>query len=273
MSYDAPLIGTTGSRYLAKSGAPQLPSLPPAELENFSPAARTTAARAWTMRAEEEHRSASIFAALAAAAAVEGLPLDVVGLVNITVADELRHAALCTALANDFGAPAPRAQTERVTARMKRHADGRMQALAIILVEGAIGETVSSALFNAGRHATVEPRSKTALAHIARDEARHARRFWETLSALPLDDGDRAALGEETRHAFGEMERSLVPVLRRLEAGEPFDPALGALGVLDPEVRVDRFYHALESAVRPRLARLGIDGDGAWRRRYEKEKT
>jgi hypothetical protein len=160
-----------------------------------------------------------------------------------------------------------------VARRTAMHDDERARALSIILVEGAMGETISSALFNAGRHATTEPCSRAALSHIARDEARHARRFWESLWALEpeLDERDHEGLVESARMALGELEKGVVPALRRLEAGEPFDPALGQLGLLDPERRVEAFYHSLETAVRPRLRRLGIDDDKAWRERYRKD--
>ena len=40
------------------------------------------------------------------------------------------------------------------------------------------------------------------------------------------------------------------------------------LVVLSPAVRVEAFYSAIEGHVLPRLARLGVDGDSAWQRRY-----
>jgi hypothetical protein len=264
-----PPLRRSGSRFLANSpGAPQLPPLPLPALDGYSAAAIAFAARAWTMRAEEEHRSATVFAELVAKMAALGLPLDATGAVAGTVVDELRHAALCTELATRFGASAPAARTATVTARVAGIADRRAAALALTLVEGAVGETLSSALFNAGRHATVEPCSRAALAHIARDEARHARRFWELLDVVELADADREQLQEEVRRAFAHLERGIVPALQRLEAGEPFEPALAALGVLAPERRVEAFYDCVERAVRPRLKRIGVDGDLAWARRY-----
>jgi hypothetical protein len=264
-----PLRRLSGTRYLAEApGAPQLPSLPAPQLDGFTPSVRALAAEAWTLRAEEEHRSAAIFGALGAAVLVDGFALDLAGLVSGTVADELRHAALCAELAQRFAASTPRVRMTRVVRRLERRPEPRWRALAILFVEGAIGETISSALFNAGRHATTEPCSRAALAHIARDEARHARRFWEALATLTLDDGDRARLQEEVRQAFAHLEQGILPSLRRLEAGEPFDAALAQLGVLAPERRVDAFYHALEVAVRPRLRHLGLDDERAWRDRY-----
>ena len=263
------LRARSGSRFLGSGpGAPVLPSLPALQTAGFDADVLAVGARAWTLRAEEEYRSAAIFAELTAALAGTGLPLDLTGAAAATVVDELGHAALCIDLAARLGAPLPTVNAEPVAARVASHPTPRRRALALALVEGAIGETISSALFNAGRHATQEPCSRAALAHIARDEAHHARRFWELMRAVPLDDADRAHLQAEAQHAFGHLERGLLPALRRLEAGESFNPALGALGVLAPERRVETFYGAVERAVRPRLDALGLDGDGAWARRY-----
>jgi hypothetical protein len=37
---------------------------------------------------------------------------------------------------------------------------------------------------------------------------------------------------------------------------------------MDPEVRVETFYWAVERLVVPRLTRLGLDGVRAWEDRY-----
>ncbi len=58
------------------------------------------------------------------------------------------------------------------------------------------------------------------------------------------------------------------PAMRWLEKRRPFDPAYAALGVLNPEARVETFYRAVEGLVLPRLTRLGIDGALAWKNRY-----
>ncbi|HEX8950370.1 MAG TPA: hypothetical protein VF945_00925, partial [Polyangia bacterium] len=68
---------------------------------------------------------------------------------------------------------------------------------------------------------------------------------------------------------LGGLERTVaLPALARLDRGEPFDPAHAALGVLAPAARVEAFYEAVERLVLPRLDRLGLDGQAAWRERY-----
>jgi len=82
-------------------------------------------------------------------------------------------------------------------------------------------------------------------------------------------DTRRAALQREAARALGAFEQqSAAPALRRLERGEPFDPAHAALGVLAPETRVESFYASVEEMVLPRLTRLGLDAAKAWAERY-----
>jgi hypothetical protein len=247
--------------------------LPPFVLDGFSPAQITLASRAWTMRAEEEHHSAAVFSDLLSLLLDADVPLDVLAHVTRIVADELRHTELCTELAQRMNASAPRSKPLPRGAFPHEPAARRARGLRIALVEGAIGETISSALFAAGRRVAEEPCTKAALGLVLRDEVLHARSFWEALDTLraDFDASDFDGLHEEARRALGLLEHeTILPVLRRLERGEPFDPAWGALGVLPPADRVDAFYYAVEARVVPRLDELGLDGTTAWKDRYVK---
>ena len=231
------------------------------------------ARRAWPMRAAEELRSALVFRALGRAARVVGGPLwDGFGqAIARAVGDELRHVRICLAVGEALDAPEPEWDRAPLVARLAALSSPRRRAGALLLVEAAIGETVSSLLFRAGRRAAVEPLTRAALTSILADEVRHARLGWAALGALwpMLDDGERAALQREAAAGLGGLERTVaLPALRRLDAGEPFVPALAELGVLAPEARVDAFYQAVERLVLPRLASLGLDGEAAWRDRY-----
>jgi hypothetical protein len=131
-----------------------------------------------------------------------------------------------------------------------------------------MGETISAALFTAGRRAAEEPQAREALAEILRDEAMHARRFWGLLDALRAPhDGDH--LHAVASRALGVIERTqIVPALQRLVKDAPFDAAWAALGVLPPEARVEAFYGAVEKRVVPELDARGLDGTRAWNTRY-----
>lgn len=258
---------------LARRGVrPIAASLPAPDLDGYGADHVAIAARAWTLRAEEEYRSAAVFAEIVAGCLDTGAPVDVVGAIARIVEDEVAHAALCLDLAARLGAPAPVASLDRVRARLAVHAGDRaLQAVSLLLFEGAVGESVSVRLFRAGRRAAREPCTRAALGAILRDEARHATVSWlaaaELLAALPA--GARSALEQDLTRSLGAFEQSAaLPALQHLEAGRSIDPALRALGVLSYEDRVEAFYAGIERVVLPRLGRLGFDAERLWAERY-----
>jgi hypothetical protein len=189
------------------------------------------------------------------------------------VADEIRHTRLCATIGARLGAPAVRYDAAPVRARVRALPDGPRRAAGILLVEAAIGETISTMLFRAGRRGATEPLTRAALTIIVGDEVRHQHNGWAGLRALwpSLAEEARAWLQDEaTRGLAGAEQRIALPALQRLEAGTPFDRAHAALGVLPPETRVDAFYAAVERLVIPRLTALGLDGARAWRDRYRR---
>ncbi len=266
-----PIRLTSTAFFQRRHVTPLATRLPSFVLDGFTPAQIELASRAWTMRAEEEHHSAAVFSDLLSLLVDADVPLDLLAQVTRIVADELRHTELCTELARRMHTTPPRSKPLPRTAFPSGPAERRAQGLKIVLVEGAIGETISSALFAAGRRVAEEPCTKAALGLVLRDEVLHARSYWAALETLraDLDARDLERLHEQARWALGTLERTTVlPALKRLERGEPFDPAWGALGVLPPTERVDAFYEAVDRRVVPRLDALGLDGSGAWRDRY-----
>jgi len=246
-------------------------ALPAPVLDGYTAAQRAFAVAAWPLRAAEELRSALIYRALASASRAAGLPAPWPARFAEVVGDEVRHARLCATVGARLGAGAPRYDAGPVRRRLAPLAEPIARTAALLCNEVAIGETISMTLFRAGRRATREPLTRAALASIAGDEVRHQRLGWDGLAALwpVLDAAHREALQREATTALAASEQQIaVPVLRRLEAGEPFDPRYSELGVLAPEVRVETFYAAVERLVVPRLDRVGLDGGRAWRERY-----
>jgi len=245
--------------------------LPRPVLGPYTAAQIEFAREAWPMRAAEELRSAWIFRALTRAAQRIAMADPWPERFARTTHDEIRHARLCVAVGARLGAPSPRYDMRPVRARLATLADPRVRAASLLLVEVAIGETISMCLFRAGRRAAIEPLSRAALASILRDEARHQRLGWEGLAALwpELGADRRDEIQREAARGLAACERHVaVPALRWLESGRPFDGAYAALGVIDPRERVETFYFAVERLIVPRLTRLGLDGAAAWRDRY-----
>ena len=223
------------------------------------------------MRAAEELRSALIFRALARAARDAGMVEPWPTRFHATVRDELRHARLCASVGARLGAAAPTYDARPVRARLARLPDPRLRAAALLLVEVAMGETISMYLFRAGRRATIEPLARAALGAILGDEVRHQRLGWTGFAALwaTLTPPLREAVQREAARGLAACEQqTALPAMRWLRKKLPFDPAFAALGVLNPEARVEAFYLAVERLVVPRLTRAGLDGPLAWKNRY-----
>ncbi len=225
------------------------------------------------MRAAEELRSALVFRALARAARDAGMQEPWPASFAAGVHDEVKHARLCADIGARLGADPPSYDDTLVQTRLGTLRDATSRAAALLLVELAIGETLSMVAFRAARRATVEPLTRAALGVIVADEVRHQRLGWTGFAALwpALDAEQRAHSQEQARLGLSGCERqSAVPAMRRLQSGQPFDPAHAALGVLEPEARVEAFYEAVERLVVPRLSKVGLDGPAAWAERYKR---
>jgi hypothetical protein len=245
--------------------------LPEPELSTYSAAQIRFASQAWPMRAAEELRSARIFRALARAARVVGMSAPWPDRFEDAARDEVRHSRLCADLGVRLAAEPPRYDATPVLARLAALPDPMLRVAALVVVEVAIGETLSMYMFRASRRRAVEPLTRRALTTILSDEVRHQRLGWTALVALwpALDVARRAEVQRQAAQGLGIVETQVaLPAMRWLERRQPFDPAYSALGVLQPEERIEAFYYAIERLVLPRLSRVGLDGPGAWALRH-----
>jgi hypothetical protein len=258
--------------YLERAAQLQFPSLPAGDWSRFDRADLTVAAEAWSARAVQERCSASVFATIAAGLATLPVPLALLAALARIVDDEIRHATLCRQLARELGRDDE--HDDLAAAERRLHPPGRSPAsaaLSLLLAEGAVGETLSAATFAAIRVGTREPRTRAALSLILRDEARHARTCWEALAVLSVETAAaRTQLAADLSHELGVVElHSILPALKRVEAGELGTRPRSALGILAPLKRAEVFYANLEGNVFARLGRLGIDGPAVWAARYQ----
>jgi hypothetical protein len=245
--------------------------LPAPVLAPYTEAQLRFATVAWPMRASEELRSARIFRALAQASRALGLPDPWPARFASAVRDEVRHARLCATVGAALGAPSPKYDARPVKARLATLPDPLARLLSMLIIEVAMGETISMHLFRAGRRGASEPLTRAALSSIVGDEVRHQRLGWQGLAFLwpTLDEALRAFLQSEATRGLATCEQQTArPAMLWLREKKGFDPAYAALGVLHPESRVEAFYFAVERFVVPRLTRLGLDGDLAWKNRY-----
>ena len=250
--------------------APPVTELAALDLAPYSAAQIRFAGAAWPMRAAEELRSALIFRALTRAARDAGMPEPWPTRFASAVRDELRHARLCAALGERLRVEPPgtiRGPCVRGSRACPSHGPGRPRSCWARSPSARRSPCVCSARRE-------RPPS-------SRSRARCSRRSSATKHATSVSDG-RASLACGTcsrrqrarrhdtrrRGAWARASAEITPALQWLQKRLPFDPAYAALGVLDPEVRVETFYFAVERLVLPRLTRLGIDGPTAWQNRY-----
>jgi hypothetical protein len=237
--------------------------LPAPDLAPFSAAQIQFAIAAWPLRAAEELRSALIYRALAASSR-RALPAFAERFA-VVMHEEVGHARLCATVGTRLGAARPSYDAAPVRERLARYPDPTARTIALVVGEVAIGETISMTMFRESRRATTEPLTLAAIESILADEARHQQLGWDALATLGPSD----ALQREATRALAASEQQIaVPALRFLDNGEMFDPAWAALGVIDPERRVEAFYAGVEQLVVPKLGRIGIDGGRAWAERY-----
>ena len=165
-------------------GVAAAPALPPVDLTGFTAAQVAFAAAAWPMRAAEELRSALIFRALTRAAGAAQLPEPWTKRFAAMVLDEVGHARLCAAVGSRLGAERPRYDARPVRARLAALADPMVRTTGILLVEAAIGETISMVLFRVARRTVSEPLTRAVLTAILADEVRHQRNGWTGMTAV-----------------------------------------------------------------------------------------
>jgi hypothetical protein len=245
---------------------------PAPDIVRYPVAALRFACAAWPMRAAEELRSALIFRALYIASRKAGATGDWLGRVASGVHDELRHARLCAEVGARFGTRPPKYDANPVRSRLARLPNPLFRAASLLLVELAIGETLSTYLFRAAYRAAREPLTRAALRSILGDEVRHQRLGWDALSSLwpALPEAQRSELQRHAAKGLAGCEQQTAkPAMLWLKERRHFDPAYAELGVLHPEQRVEAFYFAVERFVVPRLGKVGLDGVRAWELRYK----
>src|ERR1700722_20399202 len=210
--------GRSAARVDAKSGTTTMRTmdLPAPVLAPYTGAQLRFATAAWPMRAGEELRSARIFRALSHASRTVGLPDPWPIRFASAVRDEVHHARLCATVAAILAAPEPTYDARPVRARLASVPEPLARLLSLLLVEVAMGETISMYLFRAGRRASIEPLTRAALGLIVGDEVRHQRLGWMGLAFLwpTLNEPTRAALQREAARGLAlQREAARGPAL------------------------------------------------------------
>jgi hypothetical protein len=235
----------------------------------YAPDAIATARDVWTVRMIAEHRSTSVFAAMATQLMEANAPVDATAVVLRMAADELRHGELCAEVVRALGGNT-RADLPLDVAPLARHAGctAEERAMRNVIYGCCLSEVVNSARFVSFLETTTDPFVRDATRLLLADERLHGQfGFLYLETQRPFLDAHPEVLisiDRYLRHAFAVLERELSGV-----GSKPREMTadLHALGVPDPARLPETFYATVEHAIVPGLERFGFDAMRAWKER------
>jgi hypothetical protein len=227
--------------------------------------ALTRARHLWTVRATAEHESALIFAGLLPFALEARVNLDTQTILLGMAEDELRHAAICTAVARRLGGDPPPAAPAPIP-RSARPIEE--QFLCHVIYGNCLTETVNTARLVDAAEQARDPFMRAALLELLADEIRHAKFGFVLLADwapwIEAHPETRQAIDRFLPAAFAALERTLSGA-GASRAGFGADDL--ALGSPDPARLAEVFYRTVEEAVVPGLQRAGFAASAAWQTR------
>jgi len=204
---------------------------------------RELVAASWLEDARLEHASIASFARFVLDLLALGAPAELVEAAQRALADEIRHAQGCFALASFYaGAPfGPGTLNLTGVSASASLAD----AAAAAVREGCIGETIAAFTARAQAAQAVAPRARDLLERIADDEASHAELAWRFVR-WALAQGDEA-VRRSVRKAFAESHSEL----QAPQPEEPNEALLNAHGRLSGRQQRELAHQALCEIVAP----------------------
>lgn len=182
-------------------------------------ATRAALVGAWLDDARAECASVPAFVALARDLRAAGAPSELVARALDAADDELRHTLLCSGIAADHTgvdavplllAPPPAVDADRRDALLRMAQEA--------WIDGCLGEGAAASRAARALAASRDETCRSALATIARDEARHAELGWSVLAHA------MAAGGSEVRDAIAEALDAPLPELPRGDVERDADP-------------------------------------------------
>jgi hypothetical protein len=243
------------------------PSLAPA-LAGLDPEERSALGRAWLADALEEHASVASFARLALQLLAQGAPPELLRLTQKAMADEIKHAELCFALAGAYAGEALGPGALDVGGALGG-ADSPVALALATLEEGCVGETVSAMCAEEAALRCEDPAVRRVLEVIARDERAHAVLAWRVLAWLVGRGGEDVAdvVGTAAR-ALARRADEQAPATRRdphlaaLASPPEAAPAVARRGRLSAAERTSVASRAMREVVLPCVRALLGGGPG-----------
>ncbi len=254
-------------RALAGKLTRKIPAIPWESFDRskYPEAALRLAAHAQTKLALGEYGAVELFAHLASAMSLLGVPFDLVAAAARTPSDEIRHADYAMRAARLLAGEEVSITIDPEEAKKRWSTPVDQERLDHIMLElCAIGETLSCALLSACKERAKDPVMHALFAGIVADEVHHARLGWYYFSwRAPqwtraeqqriADRGGNVLVRLETQFWHG---RDAEPKARK---------GARALGVLESEGQREAVRAVMEDEIVPALDALGLGASHAWR--------
>ena len=204
----------------------------------------SSAAVAWSERAQNEHASVAAFDRFSLGLLAVGAPPELLEASHRAAIDEILHARLGFALASTYaGSPLGPGPLK---------IDRALDAVATLpdmvratITEGCIGETLSAMEAKESLALTTEPAARAALEIIAEDEARHAELAWSFVRWAVAVDPSLADLVDKT---FAD---NLPQAAGAGAAAACREPELAGFGFLLEKDRLEQRTRAVRDVLTP----------------------
>lgn len=235
---------------------------------HYPEAALSLAQAAQTKLALGEYGAVELFAHLASAMALAGVPFDLVSATTQVPSDEIRHADYALNMARLL---AGRDVSITLDAEGLRRPWGKRATLedidGLVVEVAAIGETLACALLSACLERAEDPTLHALYANIVSDEVHHARLGWYYLAwrAPQWTRAERQRVADRAGAFVVTIERRF---WRGRDAPSRHRRAARALGVLESSGQRDVVRAVMEDEIVPALDDLGLGASHAWRIRH-----
>jgi hypothetical protein len=241
------------------------------------------ARREWAHRAVAEYMSTAQFSQLLHRLTRLGAPLELIGAATRLPVDECRHAELCAKMAELLGGAGERHQVSEPNLWLYNEEEqideGNERGLLLattltVLTACCFGETLSVPMLEAIEVVCTDEVAGRCAQLIAGDEGYHSTFGWEALGWLwpRLCEEDQALIRARLPRLMAHFEHVSAANPKILEqlagGGVEIERGETNLGTLTHLQYAAIFYHTMEHEILPGLDALGMDGMGAWARRF-----
>jgi hypothetical protein len=220
---------------------------------------------AQTKLALGEYTAVDLFAHLASAMTLNGVPFDLVAAAASVPHDEIRHADYALRAARAIGGEEAAIEFDPALLARRWEKPLGAEELDLAMMEvSAIGETLSCALLSACRERARDKAMRALFATIVGDEVHHARLGWYYFAwrAPQWTTAERQRIADRTGAVVAGIERRF---WRGRDAPALASKAARDLGVLESDGQREAVRHVMEDEIVPALDALGLGSSHAWR--------